>query len=185
MEDQRIVDLYWERAEAAISETQIKYGRYCHSIAYNILNSNQDAEECVNDTYIHAWNAMPPHKPRRLSTFLGKLTRNIALNRYIHNHAQKRFANTEFILDEVEQFLPEAATGQPVVDEIILRDLLNRFLDALPQETRILFVRRYWYFSTVKEIAREYRLSESNVKVTLLRTRNKLKAYLEKEGIAI
>lgn len=185
MEDQIIVNLYWERSENAISETQQKYGRYCHSIAYHILYSHPDAEECVNDTYVHAWNAMPPHKPNRLSTFLGKLTRNIALNRYLHNHAKKRTANVEFTLDEVGEFLPSEDASSSMVEGIVLRDLLDRFLEALPEQTRVLFVRRYWYLSTIREIALEYRLSESNVKVTLMRTRNKLKAYLEKEGIVV
>lgn len=184
MDDRMIVDLYWERSETAISETEKKYGKYCHTIAYRILHSKEDAEECVNDTYSAAWEAMPPHKPNRLSTFLGKLTRNIALNRYLHDHAEKRFAPTELILHEVEEILPDPAS-EDTADEITLKDAINGFLASLPQQTRIIFVRRYWYLSRVKEIARDLGLTESNVKVILLRTRNQFKAYLKKEGIEL
>lgn len=185
MDDQMIVDLYWERSPIAIAETQKKYEKYCHSIAFRILHSNEDAEECVNDTYASAWNAMPPHKPERLSTFLGKLTRNIALNRYYRDHAEKRAPQTELILHEVEEFVPVPGSDREMTDELVLKDAINRFLGSLSREKRIIFVRRYWYLSTVKEIARDLGLTESNVKVTLLRTRNKFKAYLEKEGIEI
>lgn len=161
MEDKQIVDLYFARAEAAISETQKKYGRYCHYIAYNILYSDQDAEECVNDTYIKAWNAMPPHRPTQLSAFLGKITRNTALDRYAYMKAQKRSG------------------------EVALKEAVNGFLRSLPAQTRVVFVRRYWYMSPVKEIARDYGMTVSNVKVTLLRTRNKFREYLEKEGIEV
>ena len=185
MEDQKIVDLYWERSEAAISETQTKYGRYCHYIAYNILYSDEDAEECVNDTYIKAWNAMPPHRPKLLSAFLGKITRNTALDRYAYAKAQKRSGEMSLILDEMGQCIPDAKTGGSFTDEIALRDAINGFLRSLQPLTRMIFVRRYWYLSTVREIAADFELSVSNVKITLLRTRNKFREYLEKEGIEI
>lgn len=185
MDDKMIVDLYWERSPIAIAETQKKYEKYCHSIAFRILHSNEDAEECVNDTYANAWNAMPPHKPERLSTFLGKLTRNIALNRYYRDHAAKRAPQTELILHEVEEFLPTQNSDRELTDEIALKDAINRFLGSLSKQTRIIFVRRYWYLSSVREIAKNLGLSESNVKVILLRTRTQFKAYLEKEGIEI
>ena len=185
MEDQRIVELYWERSEDAITETQKKYGRYCHIIAYNILYSDEDAEECVNDTYLKAWDAMPPHKPERLSTFLGKITRNLALDRYSRSRAQKRVAvGTELILGELEECIPDAGAAD-VSEEMILRDAINGFLGSLPKQTRILFLRRYWYLCSIKEIARDFAMTENRVKVTLLRTRTKFKAYLEKEGIVI
>lgn len=185
MDDKKIVDLYWERSEAAIFETRKKYGRYCYYIAYNILYSEQDAEECVNDTYVNAWNSMPPHRPERLSMFLGKLTRNIACNRYIYNNAEKRCAYTEVILDEMEELIPSYEGEQSMTDEIVLKDAINEFLRSLPRKTRIVFVRRYWYMSRIKDIARDCGMSESNVKVTLMRTREKFKAHLEKEGIEI
>lgn len=185
MEDQKIVDLYWERSEAAISETQKKYGRYCHYIAYQILYSDRDAEECVNDTYIKAWNAMPPHRPQRLSAFLGKITRNTALDRYESARAKKRTGEVALILDEMEQCIPDANTSGSMADELALREAINGFLRSLPPQTRMIFVRRYWYMSPVKEIAREFNMTVSNVKVTLLRTRNRFKEYLEQEGIEI
>lgn len=185
MEDQKIVELYWERSEAAILETQKKYGRYCHYIAYNILYSDRDAEECVNDTYIKAWTAMPPHRPERLSAFLGKITRNTALDRYERNRAKKRDAEVALILDEMGQCIPDAKTGGSMADELALKEAINGFLRSLPLQTRMLFVRRYWYMSPVKELSREFGLTVSNVKVTLLRTRNKFKAYLEQEEIEI
>lgn len=185
MEDKQIVDLYFARAEAAISETQKKYGRYCHYIAYNILYFDQDAEECVNDTYIKAWNAMPPHRPTQLSAFLGKITRNTALDRYAYMKAQKRSGEVALILDEMEQCIPDERNSGSLADELALKEAVNGFLRSLPAQTRVVFVRRYWYMSPVKEIARDYGMTVSNVKVTLLRTRNKFREYLEKEGIEV
>lgn len=185
MEDKAIVDLYWERSDDAISETQKKYGKYCHYIAFNILYSDLDAEECVNDTYVNAWNSMPPHKPEHLSTFLGKITRNLALDRYRYNNVHKRSAYAEVILSEVREFVPEPADDKSMTDRIALKDAINTFLTSLTLKERILFVRRYWYVSQIKEIAHDYDMSVSNVKVTLMRTRKKFKAYLEKEGIEI
>ncbi len=184
MEDQKIVALYWERSEAAIKETEAKYGTYCHSVAYRILQSTEDAEECVNDTYLKAWEAMPPHKPTRLSTFLGKITRNLALNRYWHNRAQKRTAEIELILDEVGEFLPDP-TEQPISEEVALREAINGFVASLSPRNRKLFVRRYFYCSSVREAARDLGMTENAAKVTLHRLRAEFKAYLEKEGIGI
>ena len=118
MDDQKIVDLYWERSESAIKETQKKYGRYCHSIAYAILHSNEDAEECVNDTYLRAWGAIPPAKPSRLATFLGKITRNLALDRYDSARAQKRHAATELVLEELSECIPDADSTLDLTDKI-------------------------------------------------------------------
>lgn len=184
MEDQKIVELYWERSETAIAETQKKYGKYCHYIAYNILNSNPDAEECVNDTYLKTWEAIPPAKPRLFKSFIGRITRNLALDRYDREHALKRRGNTDLILDEIGECVPED-DGREMSEEIALRDAINGFLESLPEETRIIFMRRYWYLSPVAHIAGDLGLSESNVKVILMRTRKKFKAYLEKEDIRI
>lgn len=185
MEDRRIVELYWQRSEAAIAETQTKYGKYCHYIAYNILSDDGDAEECVNDTYLKAWDSMPPHKPTKLSTFLGKITRNLALNRLEAQKAAKRGAGVVPIaLDELTECITDNETSDPT-DEIALRGALNRFLRALPEETMIVFLQRYWYFASVKEIAANRGISETNVKVILHRARGKLKSFLEKEGIII
>lgn len=185
MEDNKIVTLYWERSEEAIAVTQEKYGKYCYSIAFSILNSEQDSEECVNDTYNNAWNAMPPHRPSRLSTFLGKITRNIALNRYYHNRALKRSSNIEIALDELEEVLAKDNEFDSVAEETVLKDIINRFLASLSKDNRIIFVRRYWYLDSIKDISVRCGISESNVKAKLLRTRNKFKVFLESEGIHI
>lgn len=185
MDDQKIVDLYWERSETAISETQKKYGKYCYTIAYAILYSNEDAEECVNDTYLRAWGAIPPAKPNRLSTFLGKITRNLALDRLDKNNAQKRSGTVELALDELSECIPDADSTVDLIDEIALGDAINSFLAELPLKTRQMFVRRYWYLSPIKSIARDIGMSESAVKVSLMRTREAFRLHLEKEGINI
>lgn len=184
MEDNRIVDLYFERSETAISETSQKYGKYCHCIAYNILNSELDAEECVNDTYLRAWDAIPPARPRLLKSFLGRITRNLALDRYDREHAVKRGGECEIALDELGECIPES-DGREMSDELAMKESINRFLASLPKQTRIIFIRRYWYLISVADIASGMGLSVSNVKVILMRTRKKFKEHLEKEGISI
>lgn len=186
MEDQQIVDLYWARSEAAIAETDAKYGRYCHSIAYNILFNEEDSRECVNDTYLKAWESIPPHRPDPLAAYLGRITRNLALNRYKYHHAQIRGdGQLPLVLDELHDCIPDPKTTEQVTDDLALADLFNRFLAELPKETRMIFLRRYWYMSPVREIAADYSLTESKVKMSLLRARGKLKKLLEKEGIAL
>ncbi len=186
MEDRQIVDLYWARSEKAISETAGKYGRYCYSIAYNILNNNEDSEECVNDTYMSAWNAMPDQRPNRLSAFLGRITRNLSLKRLEKRSAEKRGAGqVPLALDELQECVPAADSTDQIIDDIALADILNRFLASLSPEKRIIFMRRYWYFSPITEIATVFSISESKVKTSLFRSRNKLKLLLEKEGVAL
>ena len=185
MDDNMIVDLFWERNEDAITQTQEKYGKYCFSIAFNILKSDSDAEECVNDTYMNAWNSMPPNRPNVLSLFLGKITRNLSLNKYYHNRAMKRTTVIEEALDEVADFVSSDSDFDPVAEETVLKDVINRFLASLNKQNRIVFVRRYWYLSTVKEIANDCGLSENNVKVKLTRLRKSFKAFILKEGIQI
>lgn len=184
MDDDKIVDLYWERSEQAISESQKKYGRYCHYIAYNILYSNEDAEECVNDTYLRAWNTMPPKRPQLLSAFLGKITRNLALDRYSYNNAKKRVGETLTLIEEFGECLP-SGNSDSIIDEIVLKDAINGFLESLTQKTRTVFMQRYWYLRKISDIANDFGMSESNVKVILHRTRLRFKKYLEKEGITI
>lgn len=186
MEDRQIIALYNERSEAALSETAKKYGRYCRTIAYNILNSEEDSEECVNDTWLKAWEAIPPRCPESLGAFLGKITRNLALNFYKHKNREKRGGGrTMLVLHELTECIPGADSTEEAVDKALLTEVLNGFLAELPAEKRMIFMRRYWYLSSVKEIAEEYGLSESNVKMTLLRLRSKLKTVLEKEGILL
>lgn len=183
MDDRAIVDLYLERSENAISETDKKYGRYCRRIAENILHSPESAEECVNDAYMSAWGSIPPARPSRLRAYLARLTRNGALNRYTRERAQKRNAGIEAVLDEIDE-LVASPEGDPV-DTIALRDGLNEFLASLPRRTRMIFVKRYWYLTSIKDIACEMDASESSVKVSLHRTRGELKEFLEKKGITI
>lgn len=183
MDDSQILELYRARSENAIAETANKYGKYCHYIARNILHDNEESEECVNDTYLKAWEMIPPRQPKQLGTFLGKITRNLALNKYKHDTTQKRGAGqVSLVLDELQECLPDGSNVEQVVDELVLTETLNQFLASLPTETRKVFMRRYWYLNSIKEIAADFDMSESKVKMLLLRARNELKKTLEKEG---
>ncbi len=185
MEDAQIVRLYWMRSEDAISETARKYGPYCRTIAYNILQNEEDSEECVSDTYWRAWNAMPDQRPARLAAFLGKITRNLALNRWEGARAEKRGAGqVPLLLDELRECTGQNPAEQ-LVDELAFAERMNRFLGALPPEKRKIFMRRYWYCSSIREISADFALSESKVKMVLLRTRRALKTFLEQEGIGV
>lgn len=186
MDDKQIIDLYWERSENAISETDRKYGSYFRHIAYNILYNEEDVEECVNDTYLRAWNTMPPQRPNKLAAFLGKITRNLSLNRYDAKYAEKRGGGqTPYILDELEECIPDKGTVEQQAEDRIVLEAIHVFLSKLPSRQRKIFVRRYWYMSSTKEIAEAYGLSESNVKVTLHRIRAALKQYLEEKGVVL
>ena len=186
MDDEKIIELYWERSENAVSETAKKYGKYCRYIAFNILQNDEDSEECVNDTYLKAWNAIPPKRPEKLRTFLGKITRNLSLNKYEKRHAEKRgHGQIPILLDELEECIPDSKSTESIIDDIVLKDLLNRFLKSLSPKARKVFVRRYWYMCSVKEISNEFHMSENDVSVTLFRTREKLKTLLKKEGISL
>lgn len=184
MQDEKIVELYFARDEQAIAATSAKYNTYCMNIAMNILHNREDSEECVNDTYLKVWNSIPPHAPTRFSAFIGKITRNTAIDRYTQKRAQKRNAGFELAIDELSECLPSGTDGD-VTDELILKNAIDSFLDSLPKRTRVIFMRRYWYMSTIKEIADGLSLSESNVKVILMRTRERFKEHLENEGIVI
>lgn len=186
MDDTQIVDLYWQRDENAIHETACKYGAYCMKISMNILSDPSDSAENVNDTYLGAWNAMPPHRPAVLSSFLGRIARNLALNKYKARHAEKRSAD-EFTLslDELDICTP---SGVSVEDEVGLSALtthISAFLRELPADMRRVFVCRYFYADSVGDIAARFGFGQSKVKSMLLRTRLRLKDYLEKEGYAL
>ena len=183
MEDEKIVGLYWERNENAIRETERKYGKYCYAVAYNILHSHEDSAECVNDTWHGAWNAIPPEKPKKLQIFLARITRNIAIDRYRHDSAQKRAMETEGVIDEYWECIP--SEDIPLEDELALKQAINGFLTSLDIRTRIIFMRRYWYAMSAADIADGMRLSENYVNVILHRTRQKFKDYLTKEGIFV
>ena len=186
MDDQKIIDLYWARSETAISETAQKYGRYCHSIAFNILHDREDSEECVNDTFFNAWNTIPPQRPSRLSAFLGKITRNLSLNKWEQYHAEKRgCGQVPLALEELRDCIPALGNVEQAADDLVLTEILNQFLSMLPKDRRKIFMRRYWYMDTIKEIAKGYSMSESKVKMSLLRSRNELKQLVEKEGFAL
>lgn len=183
MEDEKIITLYWERDENAIRETENKYGKYCYAIAYNILYSREDSDECVNDTWNSAWNAIPPEKPTRLQCFLARITRNIAIDRYRYDRAQKRGAEVESAIDEYWECIPNE--DAPIDDEFVMKQAINGFLSTLDTRTRVIFMRRYWYSMSVRDIADSMRLSEAHVSVILHRTRNKFKEHLTKEGIFV
>ena len=186
MEDQAIIDLYWARKEQALEESDRKYGGFCRTIAYNILHSLEDSEECVNDTWLRAWNTMPPQRPGVLQAFLGRITRNLSLDRYKAARADKRGGGQmPLALEELGDCVPSAASVEEALALEELTRLLDRFLRALPERECCIFLRRYWYVDGTKEIARRYDMAEGSVKSTLYRTRQKLRAALEKEGVVL
>ncbi|MBR4761014.1 MAG: sigma-70 family RNA polymerase sigma factor [Clostridia bacterium] len=183
MDDTRIIDLYFKRSESAIIESNKKYGGYCGKIANNILGSFEDAEECVNDTWFRAWNAIPPKRPERLAVFFGRITRNLAIDRYRKKRSEKLGGGQiALCLDELEECIGET---NPIADAIGISELLNGFLSDLPERTRNVFLFRYWYMMPVAEIAAQTGMNEGAIKMTLQRVRNKLKDYLKKEGVGI
>jgi RNA polymerase sigma-70 factor (ECF subfamily) len=184
MEDQRIVDLYWDRDEDAILHTQRKYDSLCRTIAQNILGNLQDAEECVNDAYLKVWNSIPPQRPQSLVAYLSRVVRNISLDRYRHNHAEKRSRGADVMLSELEECLSDDSVVSFSNDEGIT-DALNRFLKTLDQENRILFVRRYYYMDSNEVLSKTFAVNENTVRQRLFRMREKLKEFLEKEGIGL
>lgn len=185
MDDKLIIELYLKRDEKALSETECKYGKYLYSIANRILNSNEDSLECVNDTYYGAWDTIPPNEPTVLSSYLGKITRNLAINRYIYNTRDKRNKNLEIALSELEDCLPCEDFTEEHISLIMFKEALNTFLRLLPFNKRTVFILRYWYLMEIKDIAKRLNMSQSNVKATLMRLREKLKKHLRKAGIDI
>lgn len=186
MKDNEIINLYWERNESAISATSDKYGSYCHSISYNILHNHSDAEECVSDTWLKAWNSMPPKRPGYLSGYLGKITRNLSINRFKQYTAQKRgLGQYMLVLSELEECIPSETGVEKVIEEMVLVKAINSFLYEQPEQNRNIFIRRYWYIYSIRDIAEAYGISESKTASVLFRMRNKLKIYLEKEGIML
>lgn len=187
MDDERIVQLYWDRDQAAISATAEKYGRYCGAVARNILGNREDAEECVNDTWMQAWNAMPPHRPAVLSTFLGKIVRRLSLNRYQKNTAEKRGGGeTALVLDELAEVVSDRDGGAEVeLDRRELVRTINEFLASLPDRKREIFVCRYWYLESVGSIAARTGMTENHVSVLLSRLRMKLRRWLQEGGFEL
>ena len=185
MEDGQIIDLYWSRDQRAIQETDGKYGKLLNSIAWNLLRSREDSEECVSDTYLRAWEAIPPTRPAFLRSWLGCITRNLSLDRWKQRQAEKRGGGAEVLLGELEDCVPAAGGSERTVEDQELAELLNAFLRGLSQEGRSMFLRRYWYGESVAEIGEALGCGEGKVKSSLFRSRRALRAYLEKEGIAV
>lgn len=183
MEDAQIVSLYWERDEAAIRETETKYDRYLHKIAFNILNNNEDCRESVNDTYLAAWDSMPPHRPSVLSAYLAKLTRRISIDLFRYHTRDKRMASEYAVsLDELEECVSGGNTTEEAVNVKLLADAIGIYLRTQPEMTRAAFLGRYYYLDPLKEVAAYCGMTESKCKSLLHRTRLGLKEYLKKEG---
>lgn len=183
MDDQGIVELYWQRSEQAISETAAKYGMYCYAIACRILRNDEDAQEAVNDTYNEAWNAIPPHRPSVLSTFLGKITRRLSIDKFRHRNAAKRGGGEmPLVLDELRDCAASGESMEQVYEKKRLSRVVNAFVISLPETEQKVFLCRYWYMDSIEAICRQFAFSESKVKSMLYRTRAKLRKTLIKEG---
>jgi len=186
MDDIKIVEMYWQRESCALDETRSKYGKYLYSIAYNILRNNEDSEECENDTYMSAWESMPPNKPFKLSAFLGKITRNLALKKFRNQNTLKRGGGSVTLpIDELYGDLGEAEYFERDIRAEELAEVLNQFLKSLGEGERRIFICRYWYCDSIKEIAKQFGSGQSKIKMTLSRTRKKLFEYLNREGVNI
>ena len=184
MEDQGIIALFFKRSEQAIEETDKKYGGYCYSIAYNILSNREDSEESVSDTYMKAWDTIPPQRPEHFFAYIAKICRNFALKRIDWQKAKKRNAEVVTLTQEMENCIPDTYRDMEA-DERELGRILDAFLRTLTPENQMVFLRRYWYVDTIAEIAARYGISESAVQMRLNRTRSKLAMYLAKEGIQV
>ena len=185
MDDSKIIELFYERSEQAIVELSKKYGATCHKIAVNILKNDLDAQECVNDTYLGAWNTIPPQKPNPLSAYICRIVRNIAIKRYHQNTAMKRNSYYDVALDELENCLPSKDTVEEEVSADELAKMIDEFLDGLDKTNRVMFVRRYWFSDSVSEIAALFKMNSHTVTVRLSRTREKLRRYLMERGVTI
>lgn len=184
MDDSQIIELYFLRSESAITETQQKYSSLCRRIAQNILGSREDSEECLNDTWLRVWNAIPPERPESFAAYIGRITRNLALGILRKKTAVKRSGGQySLCLDELSECLCDEAGY--VSEDFVVKDAINSFLGQLKPETRRIFVMRYWYVMSIKDIARQLSLSEGSVKMSLMRTRESLRAFLSKEGVEI
>jgi RNA polymerase sigma-70 factor (ECF subfamily) len=185
MEDQQIIELYWRRDEDAIPQTQRKYGAFCGAVALDVLGDRQDAEECVNDTWLRAWNAMPPQRPRLLRPFLGRITRNLAINLWQKNHAQKRCAGMELLLDELAECVPSPQTVERRLEAEELGRTISGWLRTLSAGDRRLFLRRYWNGESLQELAKETDETPERLAQRTYRLRQALRAELERNGVTI
>ena len=184
-DDEKIINLFFERDQQGIRELDIKYGKICHNLSYNIVNSRQDAEECVNDAYLGAWNAIPPTRPNPLLSYIVKIVRNISLKIYWRTQAAKRGGNYKIALEEIEGCIADRKTVEDEIEARELARIIGAFLDTLTVENRVIFMRRYWFADSCKDIARHIGLTEKNVSVRLTRIRQKLKEYLIEREVLV
>ncbi len=183
LDDSVIIDMLFDRDESVIAELSKKYGSYCTSIANNILRNREDSEECVNDTYMKTWETIPPEKPKLLAAFMGKITRNLAIDRYRRGHSQKRGGNDmELIFEELEECVSDGSSVEATAERREILAAVNRFLGKISVKNRIMFVSRYCYCESVHDIAARFGIKENNVSVSLNRTRAQLREYMKKEG---
>lgn len=186
MEDAQIIELYFARDQRAVAETDEKYGRYCFYLANSILENREDAEETLSDTYLRAWNAIPPVRPQVLRLYLARITRNLAFSRWRKDHAEKRGGGQmELVLEELDECIPAPGSPEEGLDGKELAKLIREFLDTLGEKERVLFLRRYFYMEQTEQLAARYRMKPESVRKSLLRTRKKLKDYLNREGYAV
>lgn len=185
MEDTAIIQLFFQRAEQAITEVQQKYGSFCRTVAMNLLQQKEDAEECVNDTWQAAWQRIPPENPRMLGAFLGRITRNLAISRFRKNTAQMRSEGLTVLLSELEHCVPSGQSTEEAVDSILLGDYISKWLETLSADDRALFLRRYWFGESLRELSREVGTGEGHLAQRLYRLRLQLKKELEKEGVIV
>ena len=178
IDDEKIIEMFFERSEQGMRELDIKYGKICHNLSYNIVNNRQDAEECVNDTYLGAWNAIPPAKPNPLLTYICKIVRNISLKIYYRKEAAKRNSTYTIAMEEIEAYIADPNTVEAEIEARELARIIESFLDTLTVENRVIFMRRYWFADSYKDIAKFMGLSEKNISVRLTRIREKMKQYL-------
>lgn len=185
MEDFNIIELYWQRDEQAIAETDLKYGRFCHAIAFNLLNVQEDAEECVSDTWCSAWEQIPPARPAKFKAWLGRIIRNISISLWHRNHAQKRNSGLTELLDELEDCIPAAPSVEQTLETAALGKFISSWLLSLSEDDRIMFVRRYWYGLPLKDLACDMGTDAGKLAQRMYRLRLSLKDALEKEGFGL
>lgn len=185
MEDNKIIDLFWNRDEDAIKQTEMKYGAYCHTIALNILSIQEDAEECVSDTWLRAWNSIPPQIPANLRIWLGKIVRNCALNLWDRNHAKKRYNGMEVLLEELAECLPSSDNTVQALEEKEVTQLISDWLKHLSASDRALFIRRYWGGESLHALSRSWHITPAKLAQKMYKLRLDLKSVLQKEGVII
>lgn len=185
MDDHTIIELFFERSEQAIVELSKKYGAVCNSVAYNILNNRLDSEECVNDAYLAVWHAIPPQRPNPLLSYVCRIVRNLALKKYHANTALKRNSIYDVCLDEIAHCFPSPSSVEEEIDALEVAKMIDQYLETLDQQSRIMFIRRYWYSDSIEDLANLFHMSKHNVSVHLYRIRKNLKKYLIQEGASL